>query len=95
MIKEMVSKQTAIEEAISHFANTIVDQHRLSTRDPKSDFIGVIQDLQSKDMEGKLPKSKIKDELKSYDLLQNVTYKRLQRYEEILNDNYRKNDFNL
>jgi hypothetical protein len=46
-------------------------------------------------MEGKLPKSKIKDELKSYDLLQNVTYKRLQRYEEILNDNYRKNDLNL
>ena len=37
-------------------------------------------------MEGKLVDCKIKDELKSFDLLENEDYKRLNVYERILNE---------
>lgn len=69
MIDDCNTKLTAIEDSISKFAKRVVDDARLSVRNPKKDFDGVISDLQARDMEGKMPRSKITEELKSYDIL--------------------------
>jgi hypothetical protein len=47
---------------------------------------GVIEDLQALDMAGALQESRIKDGLKSYDILQNPDYSRLSEYARIFKD---------
>lgn len=74
-------KQAEIRAAIESLANRKApDGERYSSKDPKTDFKGVIEDLMHKEMEGKLPDCKMKDDLKTYELLHNSNYKRLTAY---------------
>ena len=79
--KWLEKKQIDIKSAIEQLAKRQgPDKQPYSAKDPKDDFKGVIEDLMHKEMEGKLPDCKIKDDLKTYELLQNNDYKRLTAY---------------
>lgn len=86
-ISSLDKKKAAIEQAIIRIANfKDTEGFKMSEKDPVTQMPQLIDELQVKDMEGKLSFSKIKDELKSYDILRNENYSRLMVYEKILNE---------
>lgn len=85
-IQHLKEKQTDVEKAIRNMAKKKDKNDQPFSNKEKLDDI--IEDLQIKELKGVVLNKKIKDELQSYDLLQNDLYIRLAPYEQILDDQY-------